>query len=140
MRRDMKTLLGIGSLAALGYLTAKAAARRSRALELAGKVVLITGRSRGLGLALAREFAKHGARIAVCARDEAELEKVVTEFAWMGKNFLAVTCDVTNRKHVETMVLQVESLLGPLRCWSTTPEPLLWAPPRIRTSNHLKTP
>jgi NADP-dependent 3-hydroxy acid dehydrogenase YdfG len=39
---------------------------------------------------------------------------VVTEFAWMGKNFLAVTCDVTNREHVETMVLQVESLLGPI--------------------------
>jgi len=114
MRQNTKTLLRVGSLAALGYWAAKTAARRSGALDLNGKVVLITGGSRGLGLALAREFAKHGARIAICARDEAELENVVTEFAWMGDNFLAVTCDVTNREQVETMVLQIESLLGPI--------------------------
>jgi short-subunit dehydrogenase len=114
MRREMKTLLGIGSVAALGFWAAKAAARRAHAFDLTGKVVVITGGSRGLGLALTREFARHGARIAICARDEAELEKVVAEFAWMDENFLAVICDVTNRDHVENMVLQVESLLGPV--------------------------
>jgi short-subunit dehydrogenase len=114
MRQDMKTLLGIGSVAALGYLAAKAAARRAQALDLTGKVVLITGGSRGLGLALTREFAKHGARIAICARDQAELEKVVVEFAWMNDNFLAVICDMTVREQVETMVLQIETLLGPI--------------------------
>ena len=36
---------------------------------LRGKVVLITGGSRGLGLALAREASRHGARIAICGRD-----------------------------------------------------------------------
>src|SRR5437773_4657083 len=39
------------------------------------KSVLITGGSRGLGLVLAREFAKRGARVAVCARSAAELER-----------------------------------------------------------------
>jgi NAD(P)-dependent dehydrogenase (short-subunit alcohol dehydrogenase family) len=114
MRQDMKTLLGIGSVAALGYLAAKTAMRRARALDLTGKVVLITGGSRGLGLALTREFAKHGARIAVCARDEVDLETVLAEFAGMGDNFLAVTCDVTDREQVDTMVMQIESLLGPI--------------------------
>ncbi len=114
MRRDMKTLIGVGSVAALGYLAARAATRRAQALNLTGKVVLITGGSRGLGLALTREFSKHGARIAICARNETELEKALAEFAWMDENFLAVTCDVTNRDHVENMVLQVESLLGPV--------------------------
>jgi NAD(P)-dependent dehydrogenase (short-subunit alcohol dehydrogenase family) len=114
MRQDMKTLLGIGSVAALGDLAAKTAMRRARALDLTGKVVLITGGSRGLGLALTREFAKHGARIAVCARDEADLETVLAEFAGMGDNFLAVTCDVTDREQVDTMVMQIESLLGPI--------------------------
>lgn len=114
MRRNTKTLLGVGSLAALGYLAAKATARQARAVDLAGKVVLITGGSRGLGLALVREFAKHGARIAICARDQSELEEVVVEFAWMNENFLAVICDITVREQVETMVMQIESLLGPI--------------------------
>jgi short-subunit dehydrogenase len=114
MNQNTKNLLGIGTLAAAGFLLAKQSARRARALNLTDKVVLITGASRGLGLVLAREFAKHGARIAICARDQSELEHVVDEFAWMGENFLAVTCDVTVRENVETMAMQVETLLGPV--------------------------
>jgi short-subunit dehydrogenase len=114
MNQNIKNLLGIGTLAAAGFLLTKQAARRTRAFDLTGKVVLITGASRGLGLVLAREFAKHGARIAICARDQSELEHVVDEFAWMGENFLAVTCDVTVRENVETMAMQVATLLGPV--------------------------
>lgn len=39
---------------------------------------------------------------------------MVDEFAWMGENFLAVTCDVTVRENVETMARQVETMLGPV--------------------------
>ena len=42
-------------------------------LELAGKVVLITGGTDGLGLALAGQLASEGASVAVCGRDEARL-------------------------------------------------------------------
>ena len=42
-------------------------------LELAGKSVLITGGTDGLGLALARQLAREGASVAVCGRDEARL-------------------------------------------------------------------
>jgi short-subunit dehydrogenase len=114
MKEKTKNLVGIGTLAAAGFLLAKQFARRARALDLTDKVVLITGGSRGLGLVLAREFARHGARIAICARDQSELEHVVGEFAWMGENFLAVTCDVTVRENVETMAMQVETMLGPV--------------------------
>jgi NAD(P)-dependent dehydrogenase (short-subunit alcohol dehydrogenase family) len=114
MKQNTKNLLGIGTLAAAAFLLAKQSARRARAFDLTDKVVLITGASRGLGLVLAREFAKHGARIAICARDQSELEHVVDEFAWMGENFLAVTCDVTVRENVETMAMQVETMLGPV--------------------------
>src|SRR2546430_8785568 len=41
--------------------------RRLKAIDLTGKVVLITGGSRGLGLALAEEFAHQGARLVLCA-------------------------------------------------------------------------
>lgn len=60
MNQNTKNLLGIGTLAAAGFLLAKQAARHARTLNLADQVVLITGASRGLGLVLAREFAKHG--------------------------------------------------------------------------------
>lgn len=114
MRSNTKNIVGIGTVAAAGLLLVKTLARRSRAFDLADKVVLITGASRGLGLVLAREFAKHGPRIAVCARDEAELEQVAEEFSWMGDRFMAISCDMANREHVENMVIQVEALLGPI--------------------------
>ena len=47
--------------------------------DLEDKLVLITGGSRGLGLAMAREFACHGARLALCARDLDELRDVIRE-------------------------------------------------------------
>src|SRR5438270_11653788 len=49
--------------------------REHRLRELRGKSVLITGGSRGLGLAVAEEFAKFGAQVAICARDEQELAR-----------------------------------------------------------------
>ncbi len=49
--------------------------RGHRLRELQGQTVLITGGSRGLGLALAEEFAQFGAKIAICARDEQELAR-----------------------------------------------------------------
>ena len=52
-----------------------AACARARRKRLAGQVVLITGGSRGFGLALAREFATLQCRIALCARDHDELER-----------------------------------------------------------------
>ena len=114
MRQNTKNWIGIGGLAIAGVWIAKTATRRARALDLVEKTVLITGASRGLGLVLAREFAKHAPRIAVCARDAAELERVMQEFAWMGERFLAVTCDLTKREQVQDMVMQVETILGPV--------------------------
>ena len=47
--------------------------RRVREADLRGQVALITGGSRGLGFLLAREFARQGCRIVICARDDEEL-------------------------------------------------------------------
>jgi NADPH:quinone reductase-like Zn-dependent oxidoreductase len=49
------------------------ALQRLREQSLAGEVVLITGGSRGLGLLLAREYARNGCRIVICARDVEQL-------------------------------------------------------------------
>lgn len=63
------TAAGAGLLFAVG-----AAKRKLNAYDLRGTVVLITGGSRGLGLVLARELVREGARLAICARDEAARE------------------------------------------------------------------
>jgi NAD(P)-dependent dehydrogenase (short-subunit alcohol dehydrogenase family) len=80
-----------------------------------GKVVLITGGSRGLGLLMAREFARRGARVAICARDGAELERARDDLRWRGHKCLALTCDVTDRNQVEDTIDRVRQQLGPSR-------------------------
>ena len=114
MDQHTKRLVGTAAIVSLGYAVTKSLLRRSRMFDFAGKVVLITGASRGLGLVLAREFSKLGPRIAVCARDDNELAVVREEFSWMGANFVAVRCDLTNRNDVDNMVEQVASRLGPV--------------------------
>lgn len=83
----------IGGVAAAG-VAANTFLRASRRITLPGRVVLVTGGSRGLGLVLAREFAKSGARVAVCARNENDLDRVRGEFADNGWPLLAIACDV----------------------------------------------
>jgi NAD(P)-dependent dehydrogenase (short-subunit alcohol dehydrogenase family) len=59
-------------------------------------VVLITGGSRGLGLVLARDFAEAGAQVAICARNDRDLDSVRDEFAGNGWPLVAIACDATN--------------------------------------------
>ncbi|HEX5385813.1 MAG TPA: SDR family NAD(P)-dependent oxidoreductase, partial [Gemmatimonadales bacterium] len=62
-----------------------AAERRARRwFSFRGKVALVTGGSRGLGLVLARQLARAGARVAICARDEAELARARAQIAAAG--------------------------------------------------------
>lgn len=63
-------------------------------LHLEDKVVLITGGSKGIGKAIAKAFKDEGAKVAICARDKSELEKVVTELQ-LDAYYAA---DLTNRE------------------------------------------
>ncbi len=101
------TTAGIG-----WFLSARATARRNRAIDLRGKTVLITGGSRGLGLVLARELARDGACLAICARDEDELERARAELSALGATVLALQCDVTDRTAVDEMVRIVQNHFG----------------------------
>jgi NAD(P)-dependent dehydrogenase (short-subunit alcohol dehydrogenase family) len=83
-----------------------------READLSGQVVLITGGSRGLGLALAREFASHGCRLALCARDVVELARAENELATHGADVLTVVCDLRDRGQVDQMVGQVTEHFG----------------------------
>jgi len=79
-------------------------ARQTQTLDLQGKVVVITGGSRGLGLALAEEFARQGARLVLCARDSRQLETARQRINALGAEALAVPCDVTDQAQVQMLV------------------------------------
>jgi NAD(P)-dependent dehydrogenase (short-subunit alcohol dehydrogenase family) len=90
---------------------ARGALRRWRAYDFHDKVVLITGGSRGLGLVMARELLDEGARVAICARDELELERARQDLAHPDR-VLTVPCDVTDRAQVQDMVRMVREGFG----------------------------
>ena len=100
---------GLGAL-----LLARTAWRRANAFSFANRTVLITGGSRGLGLVLARQLADEGARLAICARDEAELARAAAEVRGIGAEVLPVVCDVTVQAEVEAMIAQVQAQMGPV--------------------------
>jgi NAD(P)-dependent dehydrogenase (short-subunit alcohol dehydrogenase family) len=81
-------------------------------LDLRHKVVLITGGSRGLGLALSKEFARAGARIAICARDAEELEEAERRLHGVAHDVAAFVCDVTKRADVTELVHGVIDRFG----------------------------
>jgi len=108
---NRKTAL-ITAAGALGGLGAFLALRKTDEADLAGKVVLITGGSRGLGLQLAREFASQGCAVAICARDERELERARLDIARPGVRTGIFQCDVTDREAVEKMIRDVTAEFG----------------------------
>jgi NAD(P)-dependent dehydrogenase (short-subunit alcohol dehydrogenase family) len=103
----------LGAAAAAAVVTARRALR-GRRWELAGRVVLVTGGSRGLGLAIARELLRQGAKIAVCGRDRDTLDRAWAELARDGGTVLPVRCDVTSAEAVGRMVNEVTAGLGPI--------------------------
>lgn len=99
---------------ALAGLAGVWAFRRARAASLRERVVLITGGSRGLGLLVARELGRRGARVAICARDAAELERAKSLLAAQRVAVLTVPCDISQPGQVQDAVAKVERALGPV--------------------------
>jgi NAD(P)-dependent dehydrogenase (short-subunit alcohol dehydrogenase family) len=84
--------------------------RTSRAVEVADKVVVVTGGASGIGRALAWRFAEEGARGVVVADLDGEgAERVAAEIGALG-----VGCDVSDAAQVDTLVGRAESELGPV--------------------------
>lgn len=104
--------LAIAAAAGGMLLLAGSARRRNRGFDFAGKVVLIAGSSRGLGLVLARQLAAEGARLVLCARDAEELEAARNELQSRGADVLAIPCDLTNRDAANALVNHAISHFG----------------------------
>ncbi|MEU8799405.1 SDR family oxidoreductase [Spirillospora sp. NPDC048819] len=81
---------------------------------LSGKVVFITGASRGIGAAAARLFAREGAAVVLAARSTEALQRIVAEIRADGGVADAVTLDLADRASVRAAVDRVEELHGRL--------------------------
>lgn len=80
---------------------------------LTGKVALVTGGSKGIGAAAAMSLSEARAKVAICARDGAELQKTAAEIEnKTGHRVLPVPADVTSAADVERLVQEVQSSLG----------------------------
>jgi NAD(P)-dependent dehydrogenase (short-subunit alcohol dehydrogenase family) len=79
--------------------------------SLAGKVALVTGGNSGIGLATAREFHAHGAKVVISGRDPETLEAVSQE---LGDNVLVVPADVTKLGDIDHLMARAHEAFGKL--------------------------
>ena len=102
-------MLGTGILAGLAFT--RLVNSRS-AFSFNGKTVLITGGSRGLGLLLASEFARRGARVAISARDPEELQRAAEKLRTITDEVFTVEADHALQEEAELAVDRVFSQFG----------------------------
>ncbi len=82
------------------------------AMDLTGKIAIVTGASSGIGLEIAKAYAAAGARTVVAARTVARLDALVDEIAQAGGAALAVACDVTDEAQVEALFARCSEAWG----------------------------
>ena len=84
----------------------------SEAKPLAGKVALVTGGTRGIGLAVARSLADDGASVVVSGRDPGRLESAAKELEGLGTSALAVAADAAKREDADRLVETAKERFG----------------------------
>jgi len=83
-------------------------------LGLERKIVLITGGSKGIGLACARAFAAEGAHVAIASRSEENLEAARKTIGAEGFDISITRADFVNPTEAQTAAAQTEKMLGPI--------------------------
>ena len=110
---QQKRMLAIGAVGA-GVVIAAQMWRRRDPYDFAGRSVVITGGSRGLGLVMARQLAGEGARLTLVARDEQELERAVDDLQTREPltEVLAAPADIRARYQAERAIAMAVERFG----------------------------
>ena len=115
-RRSTPWCVALAGVGALGLAVVRQQREREARRQMKGKVVLITGGSRGLGLAIALQFASLGARLALTARDEPELQRAKAQLlqsrGMTAENVFLHPADVSVPEDVKGMVAAVTAHFG----------------------------
>ena len=83
-------------------------------LQLAGKVVLITGGSKGIGRGCAEAFAREGCKVAIVSRDAENLKKAEAMLAEKGVKVISIVADLGKPEEAVRAVAEAERQLGPI--------------------------
>ncbi|MES3038589.1 MAG: SDR family oxidoreductase [Bdellovibrionota bacterium] len=124
LRKELAVICGFGAAALWALKQKKAAAllgtsagillaTESKSVNFYGQSVVITGGSRGLGLALAKRLVFEGAKVALLARDEKELQRAVQMLKEFNSiDVLTIACDVTNDTELHNALTAVVTTFG----------------------------
>jgi len=92
------------------------------------EVVVVTGASSGIGRAIAQEFGKHGASVALLARGREGLEGAVRDVEAAGGRAIPIPTDVANHDQVEAAAQSAEEAFGPIDIWVNDAMTTVFAP------------
>ena len=115
--KEKSSIQEVVKWAAIGagaFLIANSVYKNLNRYDLRGKVVLVTGGSRGLGLVLARQLAAKGARLAICSRTPEQLGEAHVELEELGAEVISMTVDVTDERQVKAMIIDILEHYGRL--------------------------
>ena len=91
--------------------------KRKMDMQLKGRRALVTGGTRGIGKAVALEFARQGADVVICGTNPEKLEQVKQELINLGVRADAYVCDVADPVQAEATVKRAAEFLGSLIFW-----------------------
>ncbi len=102
------------------------------------EVVVITGASAGLGRAIARAFAREGARIGLLARGRDGLDAATREVEELGGKAMAIPVDVADAAQIESAAEEIERQLGPIDVWVNNAMVSVFSPVKEMTAEEFK--
>ncbi len=103
MNRTQRTALATGAMV-LGAALLSRGLRAAKRMDFRGRIVVITGGSRGLGLLMARQLVEEGAHVTIAARDQGELDRAYEELTAGGARVHVMACDVGKREDAERLI------------------------------------
>jgi NAD(P)-dependent dehydrogenase (short-subunit alcohol dehydrogenase family) len=109
---------------------------RAMDLQLKNTVVLITGGSKGIGLACAEAFAAEGAKVAIASRDATHLAKAREHLHSLGYRVHTAVCDLRQASAAQAMVADVQAALGPIDILVNSAGAAQRSPPAELTAAH----